>query len=215
MRGGDARILGYPAARDRRRANIRAALLFAGLAVVMIGVAFAAVPAYRMICALTGLEGTPRIGQASGEIGAHLVKVRFDANINRDMPWRFVPLDREVTVRVGEPVLVHYRATNTSAAAVSGTATFNVTPMKAAQYFVKQECFCFVEQRLEPGQSMDMPVLFSIDPAMVWDQHVNDVGTMTLSYTFFRLPEGEGDSAASSPVDQPDGMPVPTSSGVL
>lgn len=214
MRAGDEIPARGPLLRDAGRANIRTASMFFGLAVVMVGVAFAAVPAYRMICALTGLEGTPRIGQASGEIGSHMIKVRFDANINRDMPWHFVPLDREVTVRVGEPVLVRYRATNMSDTAVSGTATFNVTPMKAARYFVKQECFCFVEQRLEPGQSMDMPVLFSIDPAMVSDGYVNDVGTMTLSYTFFRIPD---ETKASLAFPARGGLArslVPTLSGV-
>lgn len=170
-----------------RRANVRSAAVFGGVAVVMVAMAFASVPAYRLICAWTGLEGTPRRGEVIRAVGERVLTVRFDANIHRRMPWSFSPVQTEVSVRIGEPTLVHYRATNTSPHVVAGTATFNVTPKKVAQYFVKQECFCFVEQSLAPGQTMDMPVLFSIDPAFIEDASVNEVNTMTLSYTFFPL----------------------------
>lgn len=176
----------------RGRGNGRMAVLFAGVAVGMVGLAFAAVPLYQMICAVTGLEGTPRtdasatLATPSAEQAAVVMTVRFDANVTAGMPWRFVPADSRMTLHVGEPVLAMYRATNTGTEPVVGTATFNVTPLKAAQYFNKIECFCFTEQRLEPGQTADMPVQFVIDPALLEDPLVREVRTMTLSYTFFR-----------------------------
>ena len=111
--------------------------------------------------------------------------VRYDANVAGGMPWHFTPEHPQLALFAGEPVLAVYRATNTGSRPVTGTATFNVTPMKAAQYFNKIECFCFTEQTLQPGQTADMPVQFFIDPALLTDPLVNDVRTVTLSYTFF------------------------------
>lgn len=175
-----------------RSRNGRTALLFAGLAVGMVGAAFAAVPLYRLVCAVTGLDGTPKSGAhvvsspgAAGQAAQIRLTVRFDANVASGMPWHFTPEQGQLALYAGEPVLALYRATNTGDRPVTGTATFNVTPMKAAQYFNKIECFCFTEQTLQPGQSADMPVQFFIDPALLSDPMVNDVRTVTLSYTFF------------------------------
>lgn len=172
--------------------NGRIAFLFAGLAMAMVGAAFAAVPLYRLVCAITGLEGTPKSGSyvaaytgAGGQAAQVRLTVRFDANVAAGLPWQFTPGQAQMALYAGEPVLAVYRATNTGTQPVTGTATFNVTPMKAAQYFNKIECFCFSEQTLQPGQTAEMPVQFFIDPALLSDPLVNDVRTVTLSYTFF------------------------------
>jgi cytochrome c oxidase assembly protein subunit 11 len=117
--------------------------------------------------------------------GTPPITVRFDANVDPALPWRFRPNDRAVSVPLGDQALISYHAVNTSAEPVIGTATFNVTPAKVARYFTKIDCFCFTRQTLEPGQAVDMPVLFSIDPAILDDPHARDVHTITLSYTFY------------------------------
>lgn len=117
-----------------------------------------------------------------------VIKVRFDSLAN-GLPWAFQPVQREISVRVGENTMAYYRAENLSNEAMTGTATFNVTPLKAGQYFSKVECFCFTEQRLESGQQVDMPVLFFVDPAIENDPNLRDLKTITLSYTFFPVEE--------------------------
>lgn len=177
--------------------NTRVALMAAFGAVTMVGAAFAAVPLYDLFCRVTGYGGTTQVavGEA-GEILDRQVTVYFDANTERDMPWSFEPLQRSLTVQVGESGLAYYRATNTSDQPVTGVASYNVAPYKAAPYFSKIQCFCFTEQTLAPGESMDMPVLFFVDPLMDGERRMDDVTSFTLSYTFF-----ETDGAASSSSD--------------
>lgn len=152
----------------------------------MVGMAYAAVPLYDLFCRVTGYGGTTQIAQYDpGAILDREVSVRFDASVNRDFPWAFEPLQREMTVRVGETALAFYRATNTTDRPVTGIASYNVTPFKAGPYFSKLECFCFNEQTLQPGESMDMPVIFFVDPLMDEEERLDDVRTITLSYTFF------------------------------
>ena len=151
----------------------------------MTGRAFASVPLYRIFCQVTGFNGTPlraasAPGAATGEIG-----VRFDANVNRALPWRFEPVQRTVKIVPGERVQIAYRATNLVARATTGTATFNVTPALAGQYFSKIECFCFSEQTLNGGESVDMPVVFFVDPKLRDDPAIKDLDEITLSYTFY------------------------------
>ncbi|MBT5050046.1 MAG: cytochrome c oxidase assembly protein, partial [Rhodospirillaceae bacterium] len=117
------------------------------------------------------------------------VKIRFNADTNMALPWRFAAVQDSVTIRVGEQVLAFYEAQSNAEVPVVGTATFNVTPAKAGQYFNKIDCFCFTEQTLDPGQRVDLPVQFFIDPAIAEDRNLDDVKTITLSYTFFRAPE--------------------------
>ncbi|MBI3452554.1 MAG: cytochrome c oxidase assembly protein [Rhodospirillales bacterium] len=176
------------AAPASRPANRRLAMIIAGTAVGMLGMAYAAVPLYTLFCQVTGFGGTTqRATEAPARIGERMMTVRFDANVaGSDLPWSFAPAQREVKVHVGEEKLIYYRATNRSAIATTGTATFNVTPNKAGIYFDKVACFCFTEQRLEAGESLDMPVSFFIDPKIVDDPNLRDVNTITLSYTFFR-----------------------------
>ena len=164
--------------------NGKVALRAALFALLMLGVAFAAVPAYRVFCQVTGFGGTTQKaavapGAVAGEIG-----VRFDGNINGNLPWKFEPAD---TVRIapGERTIVNYEATNLVARATKGTATFNVSPVQAGQYFSKIECFCFTEQELKAGEKVEMPVIFFVDPAILTDPDTAHIDEITLSYTFF------------------------------
>lgn len=153
----------------------------------MIALSFASVPLYRMICQVTGWGGaTQRAMNAPVQIFDREIIVRFNADTNPDLPWEFKPEARQVTVKVGEDKMVSYRATNTSDRPVTGTAVFNVTPLRAGKYFNKTQCFCFSEQTLGPGQSVNMPVVFFIDPKIMDDKDLADLKTVTLSYTFYR-----------------------------
>ena len=163
----------------------RTALFLVLMVFGMTGLAFASVPLYRIFCQVTGFNGTPlraasAPGAATGEIG-----VRFDANVNRALPWRFEPVQWTVKIVPGERVQIAYRATNLVARATTGTATFNVTPALAGQYFSKIECFCFSEQTLKGGESVDMPVVFFVDPKLRDDPAIRDLDEITLSYTFY------------------------------
>ena len=183
-----------------RRSRRVTALALVGIVAGMTGLAFASVPLYRLFCQVTGFGGTPRVALDAEAGGAdrdgRTITVRFDANVNPALPWRFRPEQRRVEVPLGESALAVYRAENLSDTAVIGTATFNVTPNKAAPYFVKVQCFCFDEQRLEPNGGIDMPVSFYVDPAIADDPDTRDVSTITLSYTFFRSPADSSQSAA-------------------
>ncbi|MBL8703064.1 MAG: cytochrome c oxidase assembly protein [Alphaproteobacteria bacterium] len=172
------------------KGNRRLALGLVGIVVAMVGLSFAAVPLYQWICAVTGFGGTTmRADRAPDTPGERMITVRFNADIGgSDLPWRFRPLENSVTLRVGEERLAFYRAENVGREPVVGTATYNVTPHKASIYFKKIACFCFTEQELAAGESLDMPVSFFVDPAIADDPRMRDVGTITLSYTFFRAP---------------------------
>ncbi len=152
----------------------------------MLGLSYAAVPLYDMFCRVTGYAGTPaRADAASANVTERLVTVRFDSNVGPNLPWRFQPDQREIKVAIGENILTFFRAENLSDRAITGHASFNVAPAHAARYFAKIECFCFTEQKLEPGQSIDMPVSFFVDPEMLQDRDTAGVIEFTLSYTFF------------------------------
>lgn len=170
-----------------RRRNGR---LVVGLVVVvaaMTGLSFASVPLYTLFCRVTGFGGTTQVATGpAGRVLDRTVTVRFNADTNQELPWEFRPEIREMTVKVGEGALAYFKAHNTSGQATYGQAVYNVTPQKAGLYFNKTQCFCFDEQKLEPGQSVDMPVYFFVDPAMDDDPNLDDVNTITLSYTFFR-----------------------------
>ena len=176
---------------DRRNAATVAALL--GIVVVMGGLAYASVPLYRWFCQVTGYGGTTQVA-AAAPAGLHdrSVTIRFNADVNSKLPWRFQPVERSVKVRLGEEKLAFYRASNLADRPVTGTATFNVTPAKAGPYFAKLDCFCFTEQTLAAGRSVDMPVSFYVDPEMATDRNLDDVTTITLSYTFFAAPGQPG-----------------------
>lgn len=173
----------------RNANNVRTAAALGGVFVAMVGLSFAAVPLYETFCRVTGYGGTTATADAAPEAAAErTITVRFNGDINPNLPWTFEPLQRTMEVQVGEVGLAHYGAENTAATANVGTATYNVTPEKAGPYFSKIECFCFTEQHLAAGQSVEMPVTFFIDPAIMDDPNMNDVDTITLSYTFFPKP---------------------------
>lgn len=183
-------------ARTHRNGTTVALLL--SVVVGMAGLSFAAVPLYRMFCEATGFGGTTqRAAGAPNEISGSVVTVRFDAATAPGLDWEFRPLVREVRVRPGEQVEVFYRAVNRSAGPVTGTAAYNVTPAKSGIYFDKLQCFCFSEQRLAPGESLDMGVQFFVDPDMLKDPNTREVRTITLSYTMFRKAETARPSAAT------------------
>lgn len=183
------------------QANRRTAIAAASGAVLMICAAYAAVPLYDLFCRVTGFGGTPQVAEAApGATGNRTITVRFDASLNRAMPWKFEAPEQAVTLPVGETGLAFYRAENLAAHDVVGTATYNVAPDKAGYYFSKIDCFCFTEQVLRPGEAVDMPVSFFIDPEILEDPEMDDVKTITLSYTFFQRPK-----TAESKSNQPRG----------
>jgi cytochrome c oxidase assembly protein subunit 11 len=170
--------------------NARLAWTMVAIAGGMLALAYAAVPLYQAFCRATGFAGTPLIASsdAQGEgraVIARTVEVRFDSNVDSNLPWRFEPVEREVKVRLGEEKLVYFRATNLSQRPIVGTAVYNITPESTAKWFDKVQCFCFTEQLLKPGQSVDMPVVFFVDSDMDKDRRYDNVRTITLSYTFY------------------------------
>ena len=172
------------------RKNGRVAALAALLVVAMVGLAFASVPLYRIFCQVTGLGGTTM--RADEQVAAMVkpvpgksVSIRFDANVSRDLLWEFKPNETQRTVPIGGRNMTAYTAKNTSRRPLTGTATFNVTPVQAGQYFSKIQCFCFQEQMLQPGQEVQMPVVFYVDPRILDDPAARDITEITLSYTFY------------------------------
>lgn len=156
------------------------ALLFMG------GLTWAAVPLYQLFCQVTGFGGTPmRADQVPNTVFDRVITVRLDSNVSKDLPWSFEPVQRTVDVKVGENMLAFYTARNTSDKPVTGTATFNVSPYAAGPYFAKVQCFCFTEQTLQPGESVEMPVSFFVDPSIMDDREADRIREITLSYTFY------------------------------
>jgi len=170
----------------RRRNRVIMISLF-GLVAGMIGLAYASAPLYALFCQMTGFGGTTQRAEAApSAVVERTITVRFNSDVNRALPWSFRPEQRALRVKLGEMGLASYRAENRGDRPTVGTAMYNVTPDKAGRYFNKIECFCFTEQVLHPGQAVDMPVAFFVDPAMADDPAMEDVTTITLSYTFFR-----------------------------
>ncbi|GEP02601.1 cytochrome c oxidase assembly protein [Methylobacterium oxalidis] len=189
-----------PRSNPNRKAN-RTALACAGLVAGMTGLAFASVPLYDAFCKATGFDGTPIQGAAprASASGAHAddsMIVRFDTNVSAGLPWAFRAETRKVEARLGETTTVFFQAKNTGSAPSTGIATFNVQPGLMGGYFVKVECFCFKEQTLQPGETMDFPVVFYIDPAMRQDSNTSHLSEMTLSYTYFASKNGAPATAA-------------------
>jgi cytochrome c oxidase assembly protein subunit 11 len=175
----------------------------ASVVVGMLGLTAAAVPLYQLFCQVTGYGGTTQRAEAApgGEF-EQTITVRFNADIDPDLPWSFQPEQRQIEVRVGEQNLAFYGARNRSDHPIVGQATYNVTPFKAAPYFSKIACFCFDEQVLQPGEEVDMPVSFYVDPGILSDPDTQDVRTITLSYTFFLL-EDESEALETDQAARP------------
>ena len=160
----------------------------ASLVVVMGALAWASVPFYDLFCRVTGFGGVPgQVQTAEGEVLDQTIKIRFDASLNESMPWDFKPVVREMDVRIGETALAFYEAHNPTSRPIAGQASYNVTPYTAGAFFDKIDCFCFTEQVLEPGETVQMPVSFFVDPEIVKDRDGKYVHTITLSYTFYQI----------------------------
>ncbi|GLJ06675.1 hypothetical protein SUGI_0044770 [Cryptomeria japonica] len=176
-------------------------LYLLALVVAMVGSTYAAVPLYRKFCQATGYGGTiQRRETVEEKIARHVeggtktsreLVIQFNADVADGMPWKFIPSQREVRVKPGESALAFYTAENFSPKAITGVSTYNITPMKAAVYFNKIQCFCFEEQRLLPGEKIDMPVFFYVDPEFESDPKMNGINNMILSYTFFKVEDEE------------------------
>jgi len=179
----------------RRRSIRRTTLLLMVPLAIMVGLVVYSPTLYRLFCQVTGYGGTVQVAapaEAAAQVQASaspaerpVITVYFDANVSRDLPWRFRPMQPSVKVRIGEPVLVFYEAENLSDRPTVGQAVFNVTPFKAAPYFFKTECFCFTEERLDPGERAEMPVQFFVDESLLDDPNAREVRQITLSYTFY------------------------------
>ena len=168
----------------------------AGVVVLMGGLAWASVPFYDWFCRVTGFGGVTGVAAAApGEILDQTIKVQFDGSLNENMPWTFKPMQREMELRIGETGLAFYEAYNPTDHPVAGQASYNVTPYEAGGFFTKIECFCFTEQVLQPGERVEMPVTFFVDPEIVQDRDAKYVHTITLSYTFFQIPLPEAQAA--------------------
>ncbi|MGF1560921.1 MAG: cytochrome c oxidase assembly protein [Geminicoccaceae bacterium] len=189
--------------------NTRTAWLLTGIIVGMIGLTAASVPLYRLFCAVTGYGGTPqRVAEVESTAETtKRVTVRFNADVDPDLPWGFKPVQREMEVQLGTSYLAFYEATNRSDKPIIGTAVYNVTPHKAGPYFSKIACFCFDEQVLQPGETVEMPVSFYVDPELHAHWTTDDVQEITLSYTFFFVEEAE--PSAQAALDRQTRAPLP------
>jgi cytochrome c oxidase assembly protein subunit 11 len=191
-------------ARRPERAKALTAMVLASVVLGMVGLTAAAVPLYRLFCQVTGYGGTTQRAEAAPERQLdRTIEVRFNADVARDLPWSFAPVERAVEVRLGEQHLAFYRARNDGDRPIVGSATFNVTPFKAGAYFSKIACFCFEEQTLQAGETVDMPVSFYVDPAILDDPDARDVRAITLSYTFFALDDGAAGAPQAEGQDRP------------
>lgn len=183
--------------------------LVASIVVAMVAgmgaMSYAAVPLYQMFCQVTGYGGTTKKADAApGVVLEREIKVYFDATTSPELQWKFKPVQTDVTLKIGETGLAYYKATNMSDKPVTGTASFNVTPVQAGSFFNKIECFCFTEQTLQPGESIDMPVTFFIDPEMVKDADAKRISEITLSYTFYPVENPEQGVAQRKAAGQKD-----------
>ena len=173
--------------------NRRTGTILLAVAAAMLAMGYAAVPLYRLFCQVTGFGGTTQratevqaADAAARSAGGATISIRFDANVARDMPWAFKPLQATDRVAIGQRDMAIFTARNDTPIPITGTATFNVEPEQAGKYFNKVQCFCFTEQTLQPGQEVRMPVIYYIDPAALDDPNMDGVGQITLSYTFHK-----------------------------
>ncbi|HTJ62372.1 MAG TPA: cytochrome c oxidase assembly protein [Alphaproteobacteria bacterium] len=185
--------------------------VLAGLVFGMTALSFAAVPLYTMFCKATGFGGTTqRVAEAAKKIGDRKIEIRFNTDVNAELPWSFKPNQRSVTLKIGETGMATFHAHNDSSEAIVGTAVYNVTPEKAGLYFDKIQCFCFTQQVLKAGEDADLPVAFFVDPAIADDRNLDDVQVITLSYTFYKAKsqaldkaiDAEGRAAETREIDK-------------
>ncbi|MEL6128237.1 MAG: cytochrome c oxidase assembly protein [Pseudomonadota bacterium] len=186
------------------RRHRKVATTLTGVVALMLGLSFAAVPLYDWFCRVTGYGGTTAVASGNEKVLDQTITVRFDASKARDMPWEFrAPEVRTVELKIGETGLAFYEAHNPTDRPIAGSASYNVAPFSAGGYFVKIDCFCFQEQVLQPGQTVQMPVTFFVDPEILEHREAKYVEEITLSYTFYEidLPEAEVSSIAAPTTD--------------
>jgi cytochrome c oxidase assembly protein subunit 11 len=192
------------ARRSHNRRNAGTVVLLVSVVAGMVGLSFASVPLYRLFCAATGFGGTTQRAETPPtRIAAGLITVRFDAQVAPGLDWEFRPLQSKIAVHPGAQSQVLFRAVNRTAVPVTAQAVYNVTPTKAGIYFDKLQCFCFNNQTLAPGQSVDMGVVFFVDPDILTDPSTSEVRSITLSYTMFRAAEAASPTASAAPRSQP------------
>jgi cytochrome c oxidase assembly protein subunit 11 len=190
--------------RDLQRKMQRTVLACVGIVAGMGGLAYASVPLYDLFCKVTGFAGTPIVREGNAaNVMDRTISVRFDANVSPGLRWTFQPETPEVKVKLGETTTVLYKVTNTDTKPSTGIATYNVQPDLAGTYFSKLECFCFTEQTLQPGETVESAVVFYIDPRLVKDGDVKDLSSITLSYTYFPSKGGQPVAEAAAPATKP------------
>jgi cytochrome c oxidase assembly protein subunit 11 len=183
-------------------ANTRVLTRLVGVVVLMGAGAWAAVPFYNWFCATTGFAGTPRVATVAPDHSLdETVTVRFIGSVEKGMPWKFGPVQKQMTLKIGEQGLAFYEAVNLSDRPIAGTASYNVGPDQAGYFFEKIDCFCFTEQILQPGERVEMPVTFFVDPGIVDDRDAGSIRNITLSYTFFEtdLPVDQANLTTQDP----------------
>ena len=174
--------------RNAERKQLRVAAVAVFCAVAMLALSFASVPLYRAFCAATGFGGQTRVAKtAPATSGERVIRVGFDANVAKDLPWRFEPEVAKISVRTGQTATVFYKVVNLSDQETRGVAAYNVSPSQAGVHFNKLACFCFSEQKLAPHESAEWPVVFFLDPALEKDETMRGVEEVTLSYSFFAV----------------------------
>jgi len=187
-----------PQSPDKSARNTRFLIGFGVLAIAMVGAAYASVPLYNIFCKVTGYGGTTQTATKGADtVLDRMVTVRFDASTARGLDWEFRPLQLQQKIHIGENSLARFRAVNNSDHAITGQASYNITPQKAGAYFVKLQCFCFTEQTLQPGESADMPVIFFVSPDITDEPNLDDIKTITLSYTFFEKDKPKSQNTAA------------------
>jgi cytochrome c oxidase assembly protein subunit 11 len=178
---------GSPKAAPRLGRDAVVAALCGLVVVLMVGASYAAVPFYNWFCRATGFNGTTQVATSAPSAAPleRKIAVRFDSNVAPGLPWKFVPEQTEIEVRIGQVVTVYYTVTNQSARTTAGQAAYNVAPLTVGSYFEKINCFCFTEQTMAPGEKREMPVVFYVDPSILQDSDNEGLNTITLSYTFY------------------------------
>ena len=174
----------------RRDAVVAAAC--GAVVAAMVGASFAAVPLYDWFCRTTGFAGTTQVAaEAPGQVLGRKLTIRFDSNVMPGLPWKFIPEQNQIDVRIGDVTTVHYKVINEAARTTTGQASYNVSPPTVGAYFTKINCFCFTQQTMKAGETREMAVVFYVDPALVRDRDQDLLNTITLSYTFFAVPDAQ------------------------
>ena len=174
------------------RRDVTVAVVCGAVAALMVGAAYASVPLYNWFCRTTGFGGTTQVAVAApGQVLGRMINVRFDSNVAPGLPWKFAPEKNEINIHIGEVATVHYTVTNMAAREITAQAGYNVAPPTVGAYFTKINCFCFTQQTMQPGEAREMTVVFYVDPALDKDSDQDRLDTITLSYTFYRIPNPE------------------------